>query len=138
MANVWGRGSQRHRATLRPELQEVLDIVLQIRDISIIDGHRGQATQDRYFAEGVSKVEFPNSKHNRTPSDAADVQPSPYVEETLREDLTMIAGIAIGVGRMLGYDIRWGGDWDQDGETADNKFDDLFHLEFVGYLASPS
>jgi len=25
--------------------------------------------------------------------------------------------------------IRWGGDWDMDTQTKDNKFDDLVHFE---------
>lgn len=132
--NVWGRGSQRHYVTIRHEMQEVLDAVLQLRDLSIIDGHRDEQRQTDYFRRGVSKVQFPDSKHNTYPSDAADVQPAPYNEETLREDLTYIAGLIIGVGAMMGYDIRWGGDWDEDGETADNKFDDLFHFEYRGRL----
>jgi peptidoglycan L-alanyl-D-glutamate endopeptidase CwlK len=28
--------------------------------------------------------------------------------------------------------IRWGGDWDQDGRTADEKFIDMPHLELIG------
>lgn len=129
--NVWGRGSQRVLKTLAPELRTVLHTVLQLRDISLIQGHRGEEEQNRYFKQQVSKVEWPNSKHNSWPSDAVDLQPSPYNAETLREDLSYIAGLMVGVGHQLGLDIRWGGDWDEDGETADNSFDDLFHFEIV-------
>ena len=125
----WGRGSQRVWSTVCPELKEVFDIVLEMRDLSAIDGHRDEATQNHYFETGVSKAKWGESLHNHWPSAAVDVQPYPYVEETLREDLTYIAGLVIAVGYMLDYDIRWGGDWDEDGETADNSFDDLFHFE---------
>jgi hypothetical protein len=27
--------------------------------------------------------------------------------------------------------VRWGGDWDGDFETKDNKFDDLVHFEIL-------
>ena len=127
--HVWGRGSQRELATVDPQLVELCDRVLQLRDITIIQGHRTKDEQDRFFAEGTSKVEWPNSKHNKYPSQAVDVQPSPYNEETLREDLSYIAGLFVGIGESMGLDIRWGGDWDEDGETADNSFDDLFHFE---------
>ena len=127
--NVWGRGSQRHRDTLDHRLQLVLDKVLPLRDLSIIDGYRDEHRQNTYYESGVSKVRFPNSKHNSLPSSAVDVQPSPYNEDTLREDLTYIAGLIVATGAALNIDIRWGGDWDADGETADNNFDDLFHFE---------
>ena len=126
---VWGRGSQRHLAEVDPRLVGVCNEVLKHRDISVIEGHRDKETQNRYFDRGVSKVQWPNSKHNRYPSMAVDVQPYPYNEETLREDLSYIAGLFVGIGAERGLDIRWGGDWDEDGETADNNFDDLFHFE---------
>jgi hypothetical protein len=28
-----------------------------------------------------------------------------------------------------GFHIRWGGDWDGDGDLTDQQFDDLFHIE---------
>ena len=30
---------------------------------------------------------------------------------------------------MASLKIRWGGDWDMDTQTKDNKFDDLVHFE---------
>lgn len=129
--NVWGRGSQRNLASVNSRLNGVADTVLQIRDHSVIEGHRDEATQNRYFEAGVSKVSFPDSKHNIYPSEAIDIQPYPYNEETLREDLSYLAGLYIGIAAERGIDLRWGGDWDEDGETADNSFDDLFHLEMV-------
>jgi hypothetical protein len=85
-----------------------------------------------------SKVQWPDGKHNTMPSEAVDVQPYPYPEKesTLREDLSYIAGLFIAFGRAEGVVLRWGGDWDKDGETADNKFDDLFHIEIVGEVSS--
>jgi hypothetical protein len=29
----------------------------------------------------------------------------------------------------MGINLRWGGDWDQDWEVKDNKFDDFPHFE---------
>jgi len=29
----------------------------------------------------------------------------------------------------LGVPIRWGGDWDRDDRTSDNKFNDYVHFE---------
>ena len=71
----FGRKSQAVRSTLCPELQELVDFVIQVYDVSLIEGHRTQATQDRYFNTGASKVKWPNSKHNHTPSLAVDAWP---------------------------------------------------------------
>ena len=30
---------------------------------------------------------------------------------------------------MMDINLRWGGDWDQDTEVKDNRFDDLGHFE---------
>lgn len=136
MSYTWGPNSTKCRKDICSELNKVSDIVLQIRDHSIICGHRPKDEQDdAYYANPQrSKLKWPKGKHNKLPSIALDMEPYPRVEGTLREDLTYIAGLYVGIGRMLGYDIRWGGDWDRDGETADNSWDDLFHIEFFGML----
>ena len=38
-------------------------------------------------------------------------------------------GIAVGIAKRKGIKLRWGGDWDRDGELSDNRFNDLGHLE---------
>jgi hypothetical protein len=99
--------------------------------MSIVCGHRDETAQNLAYLEGKSKVMWPNGKHNSLPSKAVDVQPYPYNVPTLEVDLGYIAGLAVAFGAQMGVKIRWGGDWNQNGETADNKFDDLFHLEIV-------
>ena len=130
-SRVWGRGSQRNLSQAHPDLRRVADKVLPLRDHSVICGFRGEEEQNHFFITGVSKVKFPDSKHNSRPSRAIDIQPYPYNEDTLREDLTLLAGLYIGIASELGIGIRWGGSWDQTGETANNSFDDLFHMELV-------
>jgi peptidoglycan LD-endopeptidase CwlK len=31
----------------------------------------------------------------------------------------------------MGIEIRWGGDWDGDGDLSDHKFNDLPHFELI-------
>jgi hypothetical protein len=45
--------------------------------IVVICGHRGQQEQDAAFKSGASRVQFPNSKHNKQPSLAVDIAPAP-------------------------------------------------------------
>lgn len=129
----WGTSSKANRETIDPRLNAVSDIVVQIRDHSIIDGHRDEARQNAAFDAGNSKLRWPGGKHNKLPSLALDMQPYPMPEDhdTLREDLSYLAGLYVGIGRTMGLTLRWGGDFDMDGETADNHWDDLFHIEIV-------
>jgi len=132
----WGKASKEQYDTIDPRLQRVLDRVLQeVADISIIKGHRGQVEQNEafYHRPQRSKLPWPKGKHNKFPSLAADIQPYPRPEnlDKLTQGLSFIAGAACAIGREEGLDIRWGGDWDQDGSVLDNNFNDLFHLEIV-------
>ena len=127
----WGPKSRRVRAQLHPQVQEVVDFILHnVCDISLITGHRDEATQNSLYPQ-FTKVRWPNGKHNSYPSLAVDLQPYPYppTEQELREQLSYIAGRVVQWGLENNIDIRWGGDWDSDGDIVDNKFDDLFHFE---------
>ena len=42
-----------------------------------------------------------------------------------------MGGMLRGIAKQLNTNIRWGGDWDNDGEIADNSFDDLVHVELL-------
>lgn len=48
-----------------------------IRDITVLCGQRGKAEQDAAFTRGTSKLQWPKSKHNQTPSLAVDIAPYP-------------------------------------------------------------
>jgi len=131
---AWGKRSQKVRDTLDPRLGMVVDRLLhEVSDISLLYGYRNQHTQNDMFDAGMSKLRYPDSKHNNTPSLAVDLQPYPYPSYTkkLWGALGYIAGHAIRIGTAQGVRIRWGGDWDEDGSMTDQNFDDLFHLEIV-------
>jgi peptidoglycan L-alanyl-D-glutamate endopeptidase CwlK len=51
--------------------------VIKKTDFSVICGHRSKEDQDKAFAEGHSKLKWPNSKHNKVPSEAVDIVPYP-------------------------------------------------------------
>ena len=59
---------------------------------------------------------------------AVDVAPYPVDWED-RERFHYMGGMLRGIGHQMGLKIRWGGDWDSDGEIKDNSFDDLVHVE---------
>jgi hypothetical protein len=130
----WGERSARVRASLDKRLKIVTDRLLQeVADISLISGHRGKEEQNKAFRERRSTLEFPQSKHNSYPSLAVDFQPYPYPKRDVKlwAALAYVAAHAIKIGQEEGVCIRWGGDWNRNGDLTDNSFDDLFHLEIV-------
>lgn len=131
---IWGQRSAKVRADLDPRLRKVVDRLLsEVADISLISGHRGKEEQNKLFRERKSKLEFPQSKHNQYPSLAVDFQPYPYPKYNpkLWAALAYVAAHAIKIGQEEGVCIRWGGDWNRNGDLTDQNFDDLFHLEIV-------
>jgi len=130
----WGDRSLRVYKTLDPCLKKIMDRVLQeVADVSLISGHRNPDEQNELYRAGKSTVQWPNSKHNTIPSRAVDFQPYPYPEHEpkLWGALGYIAGRAMAIAKEEGVILRWGGDWNSNGDLTDQNFDDLFHLEIT-------
>ena len=127
--------------TVRPELAKTLEIVVKEFDITVLEGRRSWARQEELLRQGKSKVGPGQSKHNPPTegdttwlSHAVDVAPHPIDWKDAKRFCYM-AGIIIGVGRALGHDFRWGGNWDEDQVIIDDQnFDDLPHIEYKGPL----
>jgi len=120
--------SQTKLSQCHPLLQQVFNEVVNDFDCTIFTGQRDQEEQDELFRQGKSKVQFPNSKHNQSPSLAVDAAPYP-IDWHDRERASYFAGYVLGVARSMDITLRWGGDWDQDWEVKDNTFDDFPHFE---------
>ena len=127
----FGKRSIGRLQTCDQKLQELFYEVVKHFDCSIIEGHRGEERQNKAFADGNSKVKYPNGKHNQNPSIAVDVAPYP-IDWSDRDRFHYFGGFVLGVAKEMGMNIRWGGDWNQDTHTKDNKFDDLVHFEIKG------
>ena len=126
----FGSKSLERLEQLDPRLVAVLKEAIKLMDFSVLETHRGQFRQDAlYEAEPPkTKVRFPNSKHNSLPSLAVDIAPYPINWEDT-ERFAYLAGLIRGIALMQGLVVRWGGDWDSDGEVLDNGFDDRPHFE---------
>jgi len=115
---------------LNPDLKRVILRAAQGRDIIVIEGHRGEKKQNEYFYQGKSKVKWPDGKHNTIPSEAVDIAPYPLDWN----DIDSFIDLAVDVRKaavLEGVPIRWGGDWDGDGDLKDQKFNDLVHYEIL-------
>ena len=93
-------------------------------DVTIIEGVRSKERQEQLLAQGKTKTKY--SKH--ITGKAVDLAPYPINWED-REMFHYMGGMLRGIGQSMGLKIRWGGDWDSDGDINDNKFDDLVHVE---------
>lgn len=126
--NKFGAASKRRLDECHPDLRRLMTAVLSRRDISIVCGHRSREDQDTAYRNGKSKVRWPDSKHNSVPSRAVDVVPWPekWSSEQAFLDLNRIV---LEEANRLGVNLRWGGDWDGDGDRSDQGFDDMPHYE---------
>jgi len=120
----FGKKSQERLRGVNSELVNVLFELVKIMDVTIIEGVRSQERQDRLVAEGKSKTKF--SKH--ITGRAVDLAPYPIDWED-RDRFHYMGGMLRGIAHQMGVKVRWGGDWNGDGETKDNNFDDLVHIE---------
>ncbi len=146
----FGTESRKVLDTVRPELVKTLEIVVIEFDISALEGRRSWDRQAELLRQNKTKVGPGESKHNAPErmialgkeeewlSDAVDVAPYPIDWKDAKRFIYM-AGLIIGVGRILGHNIRWGGNWDEDQVIIDDQnFDDLPHFEYVGPIMVPT
>ena len=120
----FGKRSKQRLKGVDTRLVNVLNELVKIMDVTIIEGLRSQERQDELVAKGASKTKY--SKHIQ--GKAVDLAPYPIDWED-RERFHYMGGMVRGIGQQLNVNIRWGGDWDSDGEIKDNSFDDLVHVE---------
>ena len=126
----FGKKSKENLSTCHSDLQKVFYEVVKTFDCSVLEGHRDERRQNKLFEEGKTKVKYPKGRHNSSPSRAVDVTPYP-VDWDDRERQTLFAGFVIGIARSMDIRLRWGGDWYQDFQVSDNRFDDFPHFELI-------
>lgn len=124
----FGARSLAELRTLDPRLQSILTEVIKYIDFTIICGHRGQAEQDKVYAEKKSKVKWPNSKHNTLPSKAVDIAPYP-IDWNDEVRFARLMGHIERVAYEQGVKIRLGLDFNRNGRSNDESFLDFPHVE---------
>jgi hypothetical protein len=111
-----------------PRLQNLFKRIVEKYDCTILVGHRDKAAQDEAFNKGASQKPWPESLHNGFPSLAVDVAPYP-LNWNDKDRFYHFGGYVQGVAAAIGMKIRWGGDFDQDGDLHDQTLYDLVHFE---------
>ena len=135
--------SQRSETVLNEiddDLARVLRRALQlgVMDFAAIDGARDEAQQADLVRRGFSQTL--DSKHvvkiEGQKARAVDVLPYPTKVNGRsawqdRDRLCRLAGVIQAAAAIEDVSIRWGGDWDGDGNNLDSTFDDLYHYEML-------
>ncbi len=125
---IFSRRSREALLTCDSRLIALFTSVINSFDCTVLEGHRGEDQQNELFRRGASGLEWPLSRHNKEPSQAADVCPYPIDWLDYRRHY-LFAGIVLGHAQKMGIVIRWGGDWNRDTQIKDNTFNDLVHFE---------
>ncbi len=133
----FGERSISHLSKIINPLHTAASIALGygIMDFAVIESVRLKEEQNRLYLLGKSKVQWPDGAHNvlKAGEKARAFDAAPWVNGDIswrKEHCLVLAGIILAAGRAIDYDIRWGGNWDMDGEPiTDQDFQDLVHYE---------
>lgn len=141
---------------LHPYLRQLLEEAVVERDITIVSGFRGKEEQDELLRNGKTTLAYPKSKHNTVATQvdvdlgfAANVgaplargvdialwhSTVPHILWNRSSEFYLLAGYLTGLAKTVlphGWSLRVGADWDGDGDTTDQKFHDLGHIELIG------
>lgn len=127
MTYTLGKRSLERLVGVHPDLVRVVKRAIELtdHDFSVIEGVRTLETQRAYVAKGVSKTM--NSRH--ITGHAVDLYP--VGRPTPWGKCHVVKTAMFAAARELGVSIRWGGDWDMDGDSKDEKFYDGPHFELL-------
>lgn len=122
--------SEKRLATCELRLQKLLREAIHQVDFTVLCGHRTQEEQDDAFRSGASTLKWPLSRHNQFPSMAVDIAPFPVDwNDTAR--FARLFGYIERIAHEQGVQIRWGGDWNANYRTKDERLVDMPHIELV-------
>ena len=130
----FSKTSKERLSTCNWNLVVLFNEVIKTFDCKVICGHRTKEKQEEAFNKKFSKVHYPNSKHNSSPSMAVDVVPYP-VDWKDTNRMKFFAGYVLGIAQKLLDEKRMthkvisGLDWDADTELKDTTFKDHPHFQ---------
>ncbi len=114
-----GTTSRKRLATAHSDLQRLFNEVADgvdrgecpgVGDITILCGFRGELDQNKAYAEHKSKLQWPNSAHNKTPALAVDAAPYPtdWLDVAAFQALqSYVRRVAVRLGINLRDQIAW-------------------------------
>ena len=121
---VFGKLSLERLATCDQRLQLIANAAILITDFSVSCGYRGEQAQNEAYAAGHSRLRYPQSRHNRSPSQAMDLIPWPVDWGNIGR-FKALAKIVKKTAADMNIPLDWGGDW--------LTFKDYPHYELRNY-----
>lgn len=123
-----GKRSLSRLEGVHPDLVRVVKRAIRstVCDFTVLEGVRSEERQRKLFQAGASKIM--NSRH--LTGHAVDL--GAYLDGEVRWDWPLYYQIAAAMMMAAveeGVTIRWGGDWDSDGDYTDEKWRDGPHFE---------
>lgn len=122
---------------LEPDLARVVRRAMsfQVMDFTVLETLRDEDRQKELIKAGTSQTS--DSRHLANDdglAEASDLLPYPYNINGVdvwqdKQRFAVLAGLMYAAASIEGVAIRWGGDWDFDGNNADSKFHDMPHFE---------
>lgn len=132
----YSRQSTDKLGTCHIDLIKIFTDVIFVRDCTIVEGHRGQIRQDELYYSNMSRVKFPDGKHNSFPSEAVDVMEyfpeRPHIHWADLDAIEDFANFVLATAETLyargeiTHLLRWGADWDMDGVRVDKDPNETF------------
>lgn len=89
-----------------PDLQKIAMELIKEMDVTVLCGYRNKEDQNTAFRLGNSRLQYPKSKHNKTPSLAIDIVPFPIQWKNL-EPYKEMRGRIDKIAKRLGIKIRF-------------------------------
>ena len=129
----FGRNSESHLETADERIQLVLREGIKVIDFYVLCCFRDEEDQNLALALGNSTKQWPDGKHNiGPPTPAVDIAPCVPGVRIDWKDLPAFArliGFLEHIAYVNGIPTRWGGDWNQNYRTVDERLVHLGHLE---------
>ena len=129
MSFYLGKHSLENLRGVHPDLVKVVNRAIELTkvDFKVIEGKRTEARQRQLVLNGKSKTM--NSRH--LTGHAVDCAPLvngkiPWNDRTAFE---AVSKAMFAAANELGIPLRWGGDWNQNGRSDDERFYDGPHFE---------
>jgi peptidoglycan L-alanyl-D-glutamate endopeptidase CwlK len=100
--------------------------------VAWMGGKRTPEEQNQLFKEGYSQCDGYEKLSKHQSGDAIDL--NVFVGSKMidnKEMLCVVAGVMFACANELNIKIRWGLDWNQNGNILDNKFNDQYHFEII-------
>ena len=126
---------------LHPDLTAVVKRAIEItdQDFSVLEGVRSKARQEQLYAQGRTKpgpiVTWTRNSRHFPDKDgygrAVDLVPYPVDWDTPSK-FDSIASAMFRAAEELNVRLRWGADWDMDGNPRERGESDSPHFELVG------